>query len=148
MTGKAEKIYASLPENMRDAFYELVLHPTKASALVTEINIIAGRNRLYAVQGRASTNDLAARVRELFQADADLSANYNHALAHGKWDHMMDQTHIGYTYWNEPPRNAMPEVVELNIPAEGKMGIAIEGSRSAWPGAAEEAVLPQFDSLG
>jgi hypothetical protein len=61
---------------------------------------------------------------------------------------MMDQTHIGYTFWNEPPKNAMPEVVELNVPAEGKMGVAIEGSSAAWPGAAEEAVLPQFDSLG
>ena len=84
---------------MRDAFYELVLYPTKASALVTEIYITAGKNRLYATQGRASTNDLAAKVRALFQADADLSAEYNHKLAGGKWNHMMDQTHLGYTSW-------------------------------------------------
>ena len=30
----------------RDAFHELVLHPTKASVLVTEINTTAGKNRL------------------------------------------------------------------------------------------------------
>ena len=23
---------------------------------------------------------------------------------------MMDQTHIGYTYWQQPPRQKMPEV--------------------------------------
>jgi len=110
VAAKAEEIYAKLPENQRDAFFELVLYPTKASAIVTELYITAGKNQLYAEQGRASTNDLAAAARLLFQADADLSAYYNHSLAHGKWDHMMDQTHIGYTYWNQPPVNAMPLV--------------------------------------
>src|SRR5882762_9745154 len=36
---KAEEIYAKLPENQRDAFFELVLYPTKASAIVTELYI-------------------------------------------------------------------------------------------------------------
>jgi hypothetical protein len=45
ITSEAERIYGSLPENMRDAFYELVLYPTKASALVTELYITAGKNR-------------------------------------------------------------------------------------------------------
>jgi hypothetical protein len=148
VVNQAEEIYGKLPENYGDAFFQLVLFPVKASAQVTQLYITAGKNQLYAKQGRASANDLAAQARTLFQADAALSANYNHTMAHGKWDHMMDQAHIGYTFWNEPPKNTMPEVVELNVPADGKMGIAIEGSSSAWPGAAEEAVLPQFDSFG
>ena len=145
---RAKQIYGKLPENYRDAFFQLVLFPAKASAQVTQLYVTVGKNQLYAKQGRASTNDLAAQARALFQADAELSASYNQTLAHGKWDHMMDQTHIGYTFWNEPPKNTMPEVVELNVPAEGKMGIAIEGSGAAWPGAGEEAMLPQFDSFG
>ena len=32
----------------------------------------------------------------MFQKDAGLSDEYNHKLLDGKWDHMMDQTHIGY----------------------------------------------------
>src|SRR6266566_4805655 len=144
---KAEEIYAKLPENQRDAFFELVLYPTKASAIVTELYITAGRNHLYASQGRASANDLAAEARALFKADADLSAYYNHSLAHGKWDHMMDQTHIGYTYWNQPPVNAMPPVREIAIPAPAKLGVAIEGSPLAWPGAAGEPTLPAFDAV-
>jgi len=142
---KAEEIYGKLPENQRDAFLELVLYPTKASAIVTELYIIAGRNQLYASQGRASANDLAAQARALFQADADLSAAYNHTLAHGKWDHMMDQTHIGYTYWQQPPVNAMPKVSEIKTPAAAKLGVALEGSALAWPGSSGEATLPPFD---
>ena len=132
---KAERIYRSLPENARDAFFELVLFPTKACYQVNELYITAGKNRLYAGQGRASANDLAAQAKALFQADADLSDYYNHTLAHGKWDHMMDQTHIGYTNWQEPPVNAMPGVKEIEVPEAAEMGVAIEGSASAWPGA-------------
>jgi hypothetical protein len=142
---KAERIYRSLPENARDAFFELVLFPTKACYQVNELYITAGKNRLYAAQGRASANDLAAHTKALFQADAVLSDYYNHTLAHGKWDHMMDQTHIGYTNWQEPPANTMPGVVEVELPDAAEMGVAIEGSASAWPAAQGDPVLPEFD---
>jgi hypothetical protein len=112
---KAERIYKQLPVEARDAFFELVLYPTKACAIVNELYVAAAKNHLYATQGRAGANDYAARVRELFQADADWSATYNHTLAGGKWDHMMDQTHIGYTGWQEPKVNAMPEVTQIDV---------------------------------
>jgi hypothetical protein len=144
---EAERISAKLPENYRDAFFQLVLFPLKAPALVTQLYVAAGKNQLYAGQGRASTNEFAAEVHTLFQADADLSAYYNHTLAHGKWDHMMDQSHIGYTGWHDPPENVMPAVAELSVPAAGKLGVAIEGSTAAWPGNAQEPALPQFDDF-
>ena len=145
LTAKAEEIQSKLPENQRDAFFELVLYPTKASAIVAQLYILAGKNQLYTNQGRASANDLAAQARALFQQDADLTAYYNHTLAHGKWDHMMDQTHIGYTFWNQPPANAMPAVTEIQIAPTAQMGVAVEGSAWAWPSAPLEPVLPAFD---
>ena len=123
LTERAEDIYRKLPANAKDAFFELVLYPTKACAQVNELYIAAAKNRLYASQGRISANDYAARVRELFQADADLSATYNHSLANGKWDHMMDQTHIGYTGWQEPRVNTMPPVTEIQVGEAAKMGV-------------------------
>jgi hypothetical protein len=127
LTEKAERVYRQLPEDKRDAFFELVLYPTKASAIVNELYITAGKNHLYAAQGRVSANDLAAAARALFAEDAALSDEYNHKLAHGKWDHMMDQTHIGYTYWNEPPLNTMPAVTEVQPVSGPSMAVAIEG---------------------
>jgi hypothetical protein len=38
-------------------------------------------------------------------------------LANGKWRHMMDQTHIGYTYWQQPEKNVMPQVANINTSA-------------------------------
>lgn len=58
---------------------------------------------------------------------------------------MMDQTHIGYTYWQEPPANAMPEVREVTVPAAADMGVALEGSGRWWPSDSGEAALPEFD---
>lgn len=147
LTDEAERIYHALPENARDAFFELVLYPAKASAQVAELYITVGRNRLYASQGRASTHDLAARARALFQADAELSNDYNHSLAHGKRDHMMDQTHIGYTSWRDPPANVLPSVNEIEVPVPPALGVAVEGSAAAWPGPPGIPLLPQFDAL-
>ena len=131
------------PPAVKDAFYQLVLFPVKACAVVNELYVAAGRNRLYAVQGRASTNDLAERVRALFTEDARLTREYNETLAGGKWRHMMDQTHLGYTYWQQPLRNAMPAVQEIQVPAAGEMGVAIEGSEASWPNdPSGPAVLP------
>jgi hypothetical protein len=146
IVSRAEAIERELPAEARDSFFELVLHPAKANAIVTAMYVAAAKNHLYVAQGRASANDMAARTRRLFQADADLADRFNHTLAHGKWDHMMDQTHIGYTYWQEPPKNTMPPVTEITLPATASMGVAIEGSSAAWPGSAGPAVLPTFDS--
>jgi hypothetical protein len=141
----AENIAHELPANQRDAFFELVLYPVKACEQLNELYIDVAKDRLYGSQGRASANDFAAKAKELFQADADLSAYYNHTLAGGKWDHMMDQTHIGYTGWQQPSTNIMPQTMTLDIPDDPAMGVAIEGSTEAWPGSPDAAVLPGFD---
>ena len=145
IAAKAEEIHGKLPENARDAFYELVLFPTKACAQVNELYVTAGKSALYAQQGRAGTNDLAEQVEALFKADADLMDYYNLTFANGKWNHFMDQVHIGYTIWQDPPQNVMPNVTRLQLPDAPAMGVAIEGSTSAWPGASDDPVLPKSD---
>jgi hypothetical protein len=147
LTDEAEKVGRELPAEYRDAYFELVLYPLKASAIVNQLYITAGENALYATQGRVSANDLAERARRLFAQDGALSYQYNHGLAHGKWNHMMDQTHIGYTYWNEPPVNAMPAVAWVR-PLEGAhMAVAPEGSAFAAGGPFPPLRLPAFDDF-
>jgi hypothetical protein len=133
IAARAEQIYAKLPKEKRDAFFQLVLHPARAGAIVNEMFVASARNRLYATQGRASANDLAERVRALFRADAALTRQYHQELAGGKWNHMMSQVHLGYTNWNQPPRNVMPPVSEIQTTKEAEMGVAVEGSEHAWP---------------
>ncbi|WP_207510639.1 glycosyl hydrolase 115 family protein [Longitalea luteola] len=146
LAAKAERISKALPADAKDAFYQLVLFPIKACANLNELYVTTGKNHLYAKQGRASTNALAARVQELYMADSLLTIQYNRELANGKWNHMMDQTHIGYTYWQQPPANKMPAVKTITPVAGAAMGIAIEGSELAWPGNSDSATLPGFYS--
>lgn len=142
---KANKVYNSVQPEYKDAFYELVLHPVEACANLNELYVTTAKNHLYAKQGRAETNTLAEKVKELFNKDAEITHYYNNVLAGGKWNHMMDQTHIGYTYWQQPEENRMPEVKEIELLAEPKMGVAIEGSEKWWPGEDGELILPEFD---
>ncbi|XWW47204.1 glycosyl hydrolase 115 family protein [Fibrella sp. USSR17] len=145
LLAEAEQIGKQLPVAYQDAYFQLVLHPIKACATVNELYVTTGQNQWYAKQGRAATNDLAARVKQLFEKDAQISRFYNDTLAGGKWSHMMDQTHIGYTYWQQPDKNKMPDVKTLGVPATADMGVAIEGSQAWWPAEAGDAVLPAFD---
>ncbi len=147
ITATAEAIYEDLPPETRDAFYDLVLFPIKACAQVNELYIAAGKNVLYAGQGRASANDMADRVEELFEADAALMDYYNRTFAGGKWNHFMDQVHIGYRIWQDPRQNIMPQVTRIDLPREPAMGISLEGSSHVWPGSSENPVLPGFDAL-
>jgi hypothetical protein len=134
LTARAERLHFVLPAEARDAFYQLVLWPIKASAIVNELNVTVGYNRLYARQGRASTNPLAERARALFADDAALTRFWNETFAGGKWRHFADQTHLGYTYWQQPVANAMPAVTAVQVKAGAEMGVAVEGSANAWPG--------------
>jgi hypothetical protein len=144
---KAQRIMDSLSLDEKGAFFELALHPVLACENLNELYAIVGRNRLCAAQGRASTNELAARARALYEKDSVLSFYYNHIMLEGKWNHMMDQTHIGYTSWQQPDKDTMPVVRTITVPAIADMGVAIEGSTSWWPADTAEAVLPTFDPL-
>jgi len=119
----------------------------KASAIVNELYITVGKNRFYATQGRMSANDLARDAERLFAADAELSTEYNHKLAHGKWNHMMDQTHLGYTFWNDPPLNAMPAITRVQPDSGPSMAVAVEGVPFATSRDFGRFALPAFDAF-
>lgn len=105
---RALRVLQSLDPRWEDAYYELVLFPIQAIQNVYEMYYSVAMNQ------KATTpqdiNYWADRVETLYERDSLLCAFYNHELANGKWNHMMDQTHIGYRIWQEPRRQVMPEV--------------------------------------
>ncbi|MBO8131320.1 MAG: glycosyl hydrolase 115 family protein [Candidatus Marinimicrobia bacterium] len=144
---KAEEINARLPEKYRDAYYQLIIYPTLACANLNELYYTVAKNRLYAKQTRALTNYLAKKVKKLFEKDSLLSYKYNKEIANRKWNHMMDQTHIGYTSWRDPERNIMPEVYMIENKNEPDIAIMVEGSSILLPDSGNTANLPEFDNL-
>lgn len=147
LVNRAEALYEKMPATHKDAFYQLVLHPVKASATITEMYDMAAKNRLYAHQGRANSQFYADEVRRLFDADAALTQRYHTELSGGKWNHMMSQSHIGYTHWNNPPVNTLPVTYNYEPHSEADMGVAVEGIENAWPTPGTYA-LPTFSPYG
>jgi hypothetical protein len=149
LAAEAGRIWRHLPEAKRDAFYQLVVFPAKATAVVNALYVEAATNALYAKQGRAATAIKAAETRRLFKEDDDLMKYYNTTFAGGRWDHFMDQSHIGYTTWRDPPANTLAPLGLVEPPAAhgSKLGVDVEGSDAAWPGDAPAPALPGFDSV-
>lgn len=106
---EAEKINEALPITYRNAFFELVLHPVKACANLQDLYTAVAWNHYYAKQNNPLANKYADSAKWFYKNDSLISSEYNR-LDNGKWNHMMDQTHIGYTYWQEPRHQKMPEV--------------------------------------
>jgi len=147
VTDKAEKLKSEIPSDAQDAYYQLVLYPTKASAGVAEIYLAADKNRLFEKQGRVSANDFYKRAHDLFEEDKKMRDYYNDTMSKGKWKNMMSDVHMGYTMWSMPKANQLPEMKEITPLAKPTMGVAIEGSELSWPNATDKAVLPVFDGL-
>jgi hypothetical protein len=142
---RAERVGASLGREFASAYLELALHPVRALANVHAMYFALARNALYAAQGRASANEQAALAEESFRRDADLSRAYNEELEGGKWRHMMDQTHIGYTYWRDPEYDVLPATASVRVGEGASMGVAVEGSAAGWPGGEGSPALPPLD---
>lgn len=136
-----------IPVQLKDAFYQLVLHPVTACANLNELYLSVAKNRQAATQGRATANDWAEKARQLYQKDADITDYYHTKLANGKWDHMMAQTHIGYTYWQQPEKNSMPDVKEISLPENAEMGVSIEGSGEFCSEGTFPETLPELNAV-
>lgn len=134
-----------IPVQAKDAFYQLVLHPVTACANLNELYLAVAKNRQAAAQGRATANDWAEKARQLYQKDAHITDYYHTKLANGKWDHMMAQTHIGYTYWQQPEKNSMPEEKEINLQNLAEMGVSIEGSGEFITEGTFPEILPELN---
>jgi len=144
---KAQKLGKKLSKEYQDAYYQLVLHPIEACANLNELYYYTGKNRFYAEQSRVETNNIAKKPEQLFKKDATISDYYNTKLSGGKWKNMMNQTHIGYTSWQQPDKDEMPSVRIIQPRKEPAMGVAVEGSSNYRPLFQGDLVLPKFDCL-
>lgn len=110
---QAEEIQKALTAEYQDAYYQLVLHPVSASANLQQLYTNVAFNRRQASRKNIFANRLADYARQAYINDSLITLKY-HQLGGGKWNHMMSQTHIGYTYWQQPPVQKMPEIVYVS----------------------------------
>lgn len=109
LLARALIINNALPNEYKDAFFQLVLHPIKAYANLNDIYYHVALNKDAYRNKWAIANTYADKVKSLYTNDSLITQEY-HQINKGKWNHMMDQKHIGYTSWQEPRFQRMPEV--------------------------------------
>ncbi len=144
LLARAQNIESELTEEVQNAYYQLVMYPVEANANLNEMYVSAAKNQLHYLQNRASTNYYADKTKELFFRDAEFTEEH-HEFADGKWNHMMAQTHIGYTTWSDPPVNKMPSISYIQTATQAGMGYMLEsGIRPPWGGGAARSFTP-FD---
>ena len=109
----AQTVYEKMDSEYKDAYYQLILYPILACANLNELYYSVAKNRKLAKLNNIEANIWADKAESLFKKDAELSEYFNTKLANGKWNHFADQTHIGYTYWQQPRQNAMPKIERI-----------------------------------
>lgn len=109
----AENLLEDLPDPLKDSFYQVGYYPAKASFTVLKLQLMSNLSKKYAERNLPIANVAARKAELLFEEDKRLTFDYNKRISNGKWDHMMDQLHIGYTYWNQPDELLMPEVARV-----------------------------------
>jgi len=106
--------YLTLPQEYRDAYYQLILFPVQAMANLYEMYYAVAMNHKLYGENNPQANEWADKAEVCFARDRWLNNQYNHELAGGKWNHLMDEVHIGYTSWSGPKENIMPEVYRID----------------------------------
>lgn len=111
LSAGATRLEKQLPEQYKDAFFQLVKFPTIACANLYNMYYAQAKNQVLAAENNPEANYWADRVKEYFANDASLMQQYNKEIANGKWNHIMDQKHIGYSSWNDNfKEQIMPDV--------------------------------------
>ncbi|RKR81786.1 glycosyl hydrolase family 67 [Mucilaginibacter gracilis] len=119
---RALRQYLELSPRYKDAYMELVMHPVRAMANLYDLYYAVAMNGKLTADKDLKANYWADHAEYCFKRDAELSKDYNLNVAGGKWNHLMDQTHIGYRSWDEPKGgNSMPKVFRVK-PDEVKPG--------------------------
>lgn len=110
LESRAARVRADLSPEQQDAFFQLVEHRILALGNLYRLYAAVAQNRWFAGRNNAAAEAAAQAAERAFRRDAALAERY-HRIAGGKWAHMMDQTHIGYTSWDAPPEDVMPPLL-------------------------------------
>lgn len=142
-----------MPSVYRDAYDQLISFPIQASSNLYNMYYAQAKNRELATLNNPEANNWADKVMACFQRDSILTDYYHKVISNGKWNHLMDQVHIGYTSWNNPPKQIMPQVTRVPekekaytfIEVDGYVSIEAEHfTRSVAKGETVWSIIPNF----
>lgn len=110
---RALRQFQNLDEAYKDTYKQLVLHPVRAMANLYDMYYAVAMNHKLATEKDLKANYWADYADECFARDAAYTKDYNLNISKGKWNHMMDQTHIGYKSLGRTEGRKYPTVYRI-----------------------------------
>ena len=146
----AERVGATLAAQRRDAFFELVLYPVRASANLNARILKLELAAAQAQQGQPGAQQNVSEARAAHAAIVADTATYN-ALAGGKWRFMMDMAPRRLPVFKEPDYPSYPALAAAPLPSTpaplARPGVLSLAASAAAPHPLWETV-PQLGSRG
>lgn len=145
-----------MPSNCKDAYDQLISFPVQACSNLYNMYYAQAKNLALAALKTPEANLWADKVVDCFRRDSVLTDYYHKTIANGKWNHLMDQVHIGYRSWNNPDKQIMPKVIRVVsvsekteapvfVDSNGYISIEAEHfTRSAAEGRTTWSIIPDF----
>ncbi len=118
---QVQKLYNEIPDNEKDAFYELVYYPVTGASLLNQKWLYHYKNQHCADQNRSSANLYADLANKAYQKIQDITTYYNQKLQNGKWNHIMSMNPRGLPVFSKPTSTSP------STDTKSSFGIAVEG---------------------
>lgn len=96
-------IAQTIPENKKDAYYQLILYPVHASYEMNKKLLYAQKARLYARYELPVANEYATASNAAFDVLESMTKYYNEEIAEGKWNYMMFRRAWGSPVYERAP---------------------------------------------
>ena len=86
---QTESLYEKMPDRLKDAFYQLIGYKVIGASNMNKKILYAYKSRVYALQGRNSSNVFASNAEKAFEKIKEATETYNNKISGGKWKNMM-----------------------------------------------------------
>jgi hypothetical protein len=87
---ESERIYKSMPKQLKDCYFQLLHYPIVASKAINEKILYAQKSRLYATYNLPVSEEYAQKAKSAYGEIAAMTYKYNNDISNGKWNGMMD----------------------------------------------------------
>jgi hypothetical protein len=124
LQAKAQQIMQEISQKAKDTYFQLVYYPIAGATAMNEKWLYAYKSREYAKQGRSVANAMSDSAFAAFEEIKQLTHHYNHEVANGKWEHVVDYSPSykkgSLVFWE-------PITKRIEVDGLKGLGVAIEG---------------------
>jgi hypothetical protein len=124
---RTELVWNEIPENRKDAFYQLVYYPVAGAAYINKKFLYQDKAIYFQEQNRTSANTYAEKSMAAYDSIARHTYYYNNLMSNGKWKHMRSMHPRDLRVFQKP------EVTTTEVPDVKDWGIAPEYRLPVFP---------------